>query len=107
MIKTRYENIPSALFGNYLKFLIGRVFKILYMQEESNPDIEKYMSSLLRELTGNLELIEAIRYDGNFVKLLNKIQYLICDYSDHSIVRKEIMECVGIIKKLQKRYNFE
>ena len=90
MIETKYECIPSVLFGNYLKFLIGRVFKILYMQEENNPYIEKYISGLLRELTGNHELMEAIRYDGDFLTLLNKIQYLIYDYSDHDIVKKEI-----------------
>ncbi|HHU80514.1 MAG TPA: hypothetical protein GXZ35_04175 [Acholeplasmataceae bacterium] len=107
MIETKYECIPSVLFGNYLKFLIGRVFKILYMQEENNPYIEKYISGLLRELTGNYELIESIRYDGDFLTLLNKIQYLIYDYSDHDIVKKEIFECVSIIERLQKRYNFK
>ena len=77
------------------------------MQEENNPYIEKYISGLLRELTGNHELMEAIRYDGDFLTLLNKIQYLIYDYSDHDIVKKEIFECVSIIKRLQKRYNFK
>lgn len=107
MIETRYENIPNQMLVNYFKFLVGRVFKILYMQEENNPDLTKYLEGLLRELTGNLDLIIAIRYDGDFLLLMNKIQYLTSDYSKHSIVRKEVFECVSIINKLQKRYNFE
>lgn len=107
MIETIYENIPDQMLVNYLKFLINRVFKILYMQEENNPDIDKYMTSILRELTGHKELIEAIRYDGDFLSLMNKIQFLIGDYSDHYIVRKEVLECINIVKKLQKRYGFE
>lgn len=104
MIETRYENIPTALFGNYLKFLYGRVFKILYMQEDKDPNLNKYLESLLMELTGNLNLIEAIRYDGDFLCLLNKIQFLIDNNSNHRIVKKTIFECVNIIQKLQDKY---
>ena len=107
MIETRYECIPNELFVNYLKFLIGRVFKILYMQEENDPFLLKYLESLQRELTGNKNLIKAIRCDGDFLQLLNKIQVLIDDYSEHSIVRKEVLESVNIIEKLQKRYKFK
>lgn len=106
-IETRYENIPNELFGNYLKFLISKVFKILCMQEENNPNLTIYLESLQRELTGNLNLIKAIRYDGNFLTLLNKIQFLIYDCSDHKIVKKEVFECIAIVKKLQILYDFE
>jgi len=107
MIETIYENIPNEMFQNYLKFLIGRVFKILFMQEEKNPDLTKYLESLLHELTGSLDLMKAIRYDGDFLKLLNKIQFLIGNNTDHCIVRKEVLECTNIIEKLQNRYGFE
>jgi hypothetical protein len=108
MIETKYENIPTKLFENYLKFLINKVFKILYMQEENNPHLKKYIEGLQYELTGNLDLMEAIRYDGDFLTLLNKLQFLIYNgYSEHRIVKKTVFECISIIQKLQERYGFK
>ena len=107
MIETKYECIPNELFENYLKFLIGRIYKILCMQEENNPNLSVYLEGLQRELIGNSNLLLAIRYDGDFLTLLNKIQFLIYDSSNHKIVKKEIFECIAIIKKLQTRYDFK
>lgn len=107
MIETKYENIPNELFSNYLKFLINRVYKILPLQEMGDPNLNIYIFSLQRELIGNLELIKAMRYDGEFLCLLNKIQYIIFDNNDHGLLRKDVLDCISIIQKLQKRYGFE
>lgn len=107
MIKTNYGVIPTKMFSNYLEYLIGRVYKILCLQEEKDKNLYKYISSLQRELVGNLNLIENIINDGDFLCLLNKIEYLTQYHSEHKIVKKEIFECISLIKKLQKRYSFE
>lgn len=106
MIKTRtkYNEIPNAYFANYFEFLIGRVWKILPMSEEENIHLKGYMESLQRELIGNMNLVEDLKYDGYFITLLNKIEYLINEEYTHEICRKEVLEAVAIVKKLQKRY---
>jgi len=106
MIKTKYYAIPNAYFANYFKFLIGRVWKILPMSEEGNQHLQGYMESLQRELIGNMNLVEDLKCDGYFITLLNKIEYLINEEYSHDICRKEVLECVSIIEKLQKKYNW-
>lgn len=102
--QTKYYAIPNPYFANYFKFLIGRVWKILPMSEEENIYLKDYMESLQRELTGNMNLVEDLKYDGYFITLLNKIEYLINEEYTHEICRKEVLECVSIVEKLQSKY---
>lgn len=104
MIKTKYYAIPNEYFSNYLKFLTGRVWKILPMSEENNKNLKEYMEGLQRELTGNMNLIEDLKYDGYFITLLNKIEYLIGGEYNHTICRKEVFECIDVIEKISKKY---
>lgn len=103
-IETKYYAIPNGYFANYFNFLIGRVWKILPMKEEGNKYLKRYMESLQRELIGNMNLVEELKHDGYFITLLNKIEFLINGEYSHDICRKEIFECVELIKKLQNRY---
>ena len=104
MIQTKYYAIPNAYFGNYFKFLIGRVWKILPMSEEDSAHLKEYMESLQRELIGNMNLVEDLKYDGYFITLLNKIEYLISEEYSHEICRKEVFECISIIEKISNKY---
>jgi hypothetical protein len=104
MVKTKYQNIPNEYFGNYFNFLIGRVYKLLPLYEESQ-DIIKQLESLQRELIGNLNLVEDLKCEGYFILLLNKIEYLINEKYTHEILRKEIFECISCIEKLRDKYN--
>lgn len=105
MIKTKYQNIPNEYFSNYFNFLIGRVWKILPMSEEGNKNLVKYIESIQRELIGNMNLIEDLKYDGYFITLLNKLEFLANEQSNHDIKRKEIFECIEIIKKISTKYD--
>lgn len=104
MVKTRYQSIPNEYFANYFNFLIGRVWKILPMTEECDINLKLYMESLQRELIGNMNLIEDLKYDGYFIMLLNKIEFLINEKYEHDICRREIFECIDIIKKISQKY---
>ncbi len=101
-IKTKYYAIPNQYFANYFKFLIGRVWKILPMQEEGNVHLKKYMESLQRELIGNMNLVESLKSNGYFITLLNKIEFLISGEYDHSVCRKEVFECIGLVEKISE-----
>lgn len=105
MVKTKYNEIPNVYFANYFNFLIGRVWKILPMWEENNKDLQSYMEGLQRELIGNMNLVEELKYDGYFITLLNKLEYLINEEYTHDICRKEVFECIDIVEKISKKYN--
>ena len=104
MIETKYYAIPNAYFANYFKFLIGRVWKILPMSEEDNIHLKDYMESLQRELIGNMNLVETLKYDSYFVTLLNKIEFMINSVYNHEICRKEVFECIELVKKIKAKY---
>lgn len=105
MIKTKYESIPNQYFSNYLEFLVGRVWKILPMREENNQNLQEYMEGLQRELVGNMHLIDDLKYDGYFITLLNKIEFLINEEYTHEVCRKEVFESINIIEKISTKYD--
>lgn len=104
MIETKYCAIPNPYLANYFSMLIGRVWKILPMGEENNRHLKSYMESLQRELMGNMNLVETLKYDSYFISLLNKIEFLISSEYNHKIYRKEVFECVELVKKIKTRY---
>ena len=91
MVKTKYYAIPNEYFANYFQFLVGRVWKILPMSEENNKHLKGYMESLQRELIGNMNLVEDLKYDGYFITLLNKIEFLISEEYNHEVMRKKYL----------------
>ena len=104
MIEVKYNLLNGECFNNYLKFLIGSVYKILPIQENDPDTLLSYLESLKIELVGNSELIEKVRYDANFLRLLGTIQYLISNECDHKILKREVFKAINIIQKLQKQY---
>jgi len=107
MIETRYECIPDELFVNYLKFLVGKVFKILPISESEPDTLKDYLESLILELSGSIQLISKIKCDGSFISLLSTLQYFIDNECTNEVYRREVFKCISIINKLQKRYNFD
>lgn len=104
-MQTKYYAIPDVYFANYFNFLIGKVWKILPLKEEGNAHLKEYMESLQRELIGNIHLVEELKCDGYFITLLNKIEFLINEKYSHDICRKEVFECISMIKKIKGKYN--
>ena len=104
MIEVRYDFLNNECFSNYLKFLIGSVYKILPIQENEPSTLLPYLESLKIELIGNSELIDKIRSDANFLRLLGTIQYLISHEYTHKELKREVFKAINIIQKLQKQY---
>jgi hypothetical protein len=104
MIEVNYGLMDEQVLANYLNYLIGRLYKILPIQENEPETLKPYLESLQIELVGNSDLIKQIRYDAKFLELLGTIQYFINNQCEHNVYRKEIFKCISIIKKLLKQY---
>ena len=91
-------------FINYMKYLTSRIYKILPLQEEGCDTIVEYMEDLCQELVGNSEIIEYLKWDGNFLILMGNIQYLIKDenYKNHTVCKKKVFNSIDAINKLIK-----
>lgn len=74
------------------------------MREENSKTLGKYMRSLQRELIGNQQLIINLKYDSDFLSLLSKIEFLIYNDVDLPTYKKDIFDCISLIKKMQEKY---
>lgn len=104
-MKIKYGEIPDELFNNYVEFLIGKIYKILPMQENNDITLHKYMINLQKELIGNMELIQEYKKNSYFLSLLNKIEYMICNKCDNNECKTIVFDCIDIIKKMRWRDN--
>lgn len=81
----------------YYNRLINRIFKALRIYEDNNSDFKRYLSSLVLELSGNLEFEQLCQ-----VKF--KLNALIINDVAHDEVRKTIFECIDIVSKIIKNW---
>ncbi len=107
-LQVGYSSIPTEMFCNYLKFLIGKFFKILPMKEQKDNTLPIYLDSLLLELSGSRDLIEELKHDGNFIVLLSTLQYFTENPDECvDVYRREVFKCISIIKKIKIDYMLE
>lgn len=81
----------------YYNRLINRIFKALRIYEDNTDDFKRYLSSLVLELSGNLEFEQLCQ-----VKF--KLNALIINDITHDEVRKTIFECIDIVSKIIKNW---
>jgi len=98
----KYGMMSDEHLLNYMKYLISRIYKILPMQEEGCETLIEYMEDLCHELIGNSEMIEELKWDGNFLILMGNIQYLIKDenYKEHKTCKSKVFSSIDAINKI-------
>ncbi len=103
MVQINLSVFPDGYLVNYLNYLIGKIYKCLPMKENGETTLDSYLSSLLRELIGNKELIAELKGNALFISLIGKLEYLIDNELDIKTYRKDIFDCISIIEKLKKK----
>lgn len=103
MVQINLSAFPDGYLVNYLNFLIGKVYKCLPMRENGETTLNSYMSSLLRELIGNFELISELKGNPLFISLIGKLEYLIQNEVTIKIYKKEVFDCISLIEKIKKK----
>lgn len=88
---------------NYFDVLINRLYKILPLKEEGSLTVDKYIESLLSELTGGQDVILLIHEDGQYLSVINSLEFIrTCE--NISVCRREIFKCIRIVEKLKQKY---
>ncbi len=99
-----YE-IDDAMVRRYFDRLTGRIFKIIPIREEGEFPVQPYITSLLREMLGAKDLMEAIGQDERYMQCLNIINYLSCHADiEAKELRGEVFHILSLIKKVGKTY---
>lgn len=109
MMTTEQTRIDSAMIGNYFYALVNRFYKILPIKESGEPTLSKYIDSLLREMLGFGELMQAIGQDERYFTLMIILQYFSnhIDEMDSPTVKMEVFRAINIIKTLRRQYGKE
>jgi hypothetical protein len=94
--------INIDILSSYIRSLVNRFFKILPMREDEEPTLIEYMNSLLIELLGCKELMNAVKDDPDFATLLFILQFLITHpESSISTYKREVFKAISVCNKLK------
>lgn len=96
-MKTQFGIISENQLDAYMSKLIGRVFKIIPMNEEHVSTLETYVNSLVREVIGNSKVFlgeELLSVCGTLKGL---------DYNDHRLLKSDVFKAIELIDKARER----
>lgn len=92
---------------SYFNRLISKVYKVLPIFEESFDTKDKYLDSLIRELTGAMQSMNDVFQRTEFMTIINTLLYLKSQTElDAPVCRTEVFKCINIIKKIGELYEF-
>lgn len=97
--------IDQQSLKNYLDSLVGKLYKILPIRENSPETFPTYARGLRDELSGFSGLVDAIGHDPSYVTMLSLLQNFTdaaeCPVGD---VKREVFGMISTCKKLIQRY---
>lgn len=96
----------ASMFVSYMRYLVGRFFKILPIKESGEDTLAVYIDSLQSELMGCQRFLVTIQDDPEFITLLSILQYM-KDNPDCSVkcVRREVFRAINICNRLKAAYS--
>lgn len=95
-MQTKYGYITDEQYGKYVNSIIGRIYAILPMKEESVQTIRQYVESLNRELIANLIIFPKCERVMTVVCMLESI----IDETEHAIYRQDVLRCCSIMSEV-------
>jgi len=92
-----YESYFSNVdLQKYFKDTIGKIFKILPLQEDGCPTLNKYIQMLQIELKGGKSFIV---HNQHFLQLLFCIEGITL-LQDMSLLKPTVFKCIGLCEKI-------
>jgi len=89
---------------NYIKRLVGKIYKLLPVREGSEDDFKSYYESIIAELDGAQEVV--FKDSFFFVDLMAKLSAMPKLFFDnknsaqHKRYKKRVFECIDIVEKI-------
>jgi hypothetical protein len=96
-MKIQYGLVSENQLDSYLSKLIGRVFKIIPMNEEEVDTLDVYVDSLLREIFGNSKVF----YGEELLSICGTLKGI--NFKHHKSLKRDIFKAIDIIDKARER----
>lgn len=104
MMTTKYETVlPEEMVANSLGDLINKIYKILPLKETEEGSIAVYIPSLMREVLGMNEVINALHDDGRFISIISILENLANNDVDVAATKSDVFKAINIVKAVQRR----
>lgn len=91
MVKTIYGKVENKDIYDNFNFMIGKVFKIIYLKEEDCKTLDIYIKSLSRKFIG----ISKMYYRKESLSIVNILNGIELD--DHKTLRSDVFEIIDVI----------
>ena len=95
-------DITISITPSHVEYLRRKVFKILYLFEENNDGLSKYIHSLMYEIHGLKNLLEESKIP-QFDSVLSILYHMYEDSYKTNVdmqnIRSEVFHCSDLIKK--------
>jgi hypothetical protein len=106
IVKTQLDcAVPSETLAKYFSVLVGKVFKILPLAEESIYSAKVYLDGLMMELRGFDTLFDFVNDDPLFISFLSIIAFLQenidSEQCNLAIIKREVFQAISICQKLE------
>lgn len=86
----------------YIKSLVSKLFKILYIKEQQPETLFSYVDSLRIELIGAQQSFDDLQNNPRFQSVINIINYFCVNEDlEHKIIKREVFKCIDLVNKIQ------
>lgn len=94
---------------SFYKHMEGGIFKLLPLYEEQQEGLDVhldvYMRDLWDELVGAQALFPELEESGEYISILNTVQFLMTNECDHDTWKRRILKMVRMLNELGVRPN--
>lgn len=90
--------------NEYLTHLIGSIFKILPLKEDSDSGIDvglkDYIDSVVIQVVGGRMTYSSLADNVDYTTVVNTINYLNANEFTHKQCRREVFKCINLLQTL-------
>lgn len=94
---TRFGELDTDAVDTYLTKLVGRVFKIIPMNEEGCKTLDSYIDSLVREIFGNSFILQG----DELLAICGTLKGL--NFESHKLMKSDVFKTIDLIYKVKER----
>ena len=102
-MNSKYGNFPKEQIHAHKKTIQNSIFKLLYMREEKDPNLDRYFAGLLWKLSGYNQIFsnQTVVLDLLAILAQARDEALKEDY-DHAAYRKAILDATSLVDHIKE-----
>lgn len=84
----------------FLKYMIGSIYKILPLNDENNYAVKDYIDYISIQLVGALYTYPELTTNQKYVSIINSVNFLRKENFTKRQCKREVLRCTNILQKM-------